>query len=102
MHFEIPIHSFIDVITNSSSETFVAADRNTITAFQGVIDKILKTGGSEKRCEDLFRLALERRDGGYGEYNVLVAHAKDAKSREAAEAISALNEAFIAETVGND
>lgn len=101
MKFEIPVHSFIDVITNSSSEVFVVADRQTITAFREIVDKILNAAGSDKKCDDLFRLALEQRDGGYGNYNVLVAHAKDPNSVAAAEAISKLNEAFTPENVGN-
>jgi hypothetical protein len=37
----LPVHSFVDVITNSSSEIFVAADKSTITAIKKLVDNII-------------------------------------------------------------
>lgn len=55
----IPVHSFIDLITNSSSETYISASSSTVTAFKEIIDGILKGSGSEKTCDDLFNLTLD-------------------------------------------
>ena len=38
----IPIHSFVDLITNSSSEIFISANKSTIKAFKEIIDSLLK------------------------------------------------------------
>ena len=37
----LPVHSFVDVITNSSSEIFVAADQNTVKAIKKLVDNII-------------------------------------------------------------
>ena len=58
MTITIPIHSFVDLITNSSSEIFVAADENTIKAVRKLIDNILKASGSDKTSDDLFDIGL--------------------------------------------
>ena len=57
----IPLHSFVDLITNSSSEIFVAADANTVKAVKKLIDNVLKAAGSDKTASDLFDISL-----GYG------------------------------------
>ena len=54
----IPIHSFVDLITNSSSEIFVSADENTVKAVKKLIDNILKASGSDKTADDLFEISL--------------------------------------------
>jgi len=102
MQTVIPIHSFIDVITNSSSEVFVTSDRTTIEAMKNVIDALLLIGGSKEKCDDLFEVVLERVDGGYGEYNALRVIAKDPNCRNAATLINKLNDAFVPERIGND
>ncbi len=58
----IPIHSFIDVITNSSSETYIYADKGTIDAIKKIINGILIGAGSTKTCDDLFDVTLEGTD----------------------------------------
>ena len=57
----IPIHSFVALITNSSSETYVSADKNTVDAIRRLVDSILKSGGSDKKCDDLFKVELSDR-----------------------------------------
>ena len=98
----IPVHSFIDVITNSSSEVFVTSDRKTIEAVKNVIDAILLIGGGKETSDDLFEVVLERVDGGYGYYNALRVVAKDPNCQAAAMLLTKLNDAFNAETIGND
>ena len=58
----IPIHSFVDLITNSSSETYINADKNTVEAIKLLVDNILKSGGSDKKCDDLFKVELNHSD----------------------------------------
>ena len=58
MTTRIPIHSFVDLITNSSSEIFVSADVNTVKAVKKLIDNILKASGSDKTSDDLFDIGL--------------------------------------------
>lgn len=100
--FIIPIHSVVDLITNSSSELFVTSDHNTIDAVKNMVDAVLKVGGSDKTFDDLFYATLAVHDGGYGEYNVVEVYAKDSENAQAAQLITKLNESFTAEQIGND
>lgn len=54
----IPIQSFIDVVTNSSTEIFVEATTHTKNHIISMVDEILKAGGSSKTCKDLFEVKL--------------------------------------------
>ena len=49
-----------------------------------------------------FRLSACRRFGGYGDYKTVEAEAKDPSSKDAAALITALNQAFQGEDVGNN
>lgn len=53
----IPIHSFVDLITNSSSEIFVCASKSTVTAIKKLVNNIISASTG---------------------YNVAVAYANDA------------------------
>jgi len=48
------VHSFNDVITNSSSEIFVNCNNKTIEAVKTLINYFLEKGGSTKKADDLF------------------------------------------------
>ena len=48
------VHSFNDIITNSSSEIFVNCNNKTIKAVKTLIDYFLEKGGSTKKADDLF------------------------------------------------
>jgi hypothetical protein len=90
----IPVHSFIDVITNSSSEIFVQASNGTIRAIETLINDILSLGGSTLKCSDLFKIDIvstyhDYRDGKYntiyltdGEYNDLIKSGVDEDNLE--------------------
>lgn len=54
----IPIQSFIDVVTNSSTEIFVEATTHTKNHIISMVNEILKAGGSDKICDDLFEIRL--------------------------------------------
>ena len=98
----IPVHSFVDIITNSSSELYVTADRNTIEAMKNMVDAVLKAGGSDKSADDLFTFSLGTVDGGYGEYHTVEVHAKTKYAQEASEKLDTICESFNAERIGND
>ncbi len=91
----IPLHSFVDLITNSSSETFVSADRQTVSTLEDIIDVLLSSVGSDQKCHDLFRIGLDTEDGGYGHYKILYVEARNPKCRLAAKALDQLREAFV-------
>lgn len=51
----IPIHSFVDLITNSSSEVFVTATEKTVGTIKSLVDNILAAAGSPLKSDDLFK-----------------------------------------------
>lgn len=53
------IIGFSDVITNSSSEVYTIYDEHGIKAIKALVDAILKAGGSDKTCDDLFDIKLD-------------------------------------------
>ena len=55
----IRIHSFVDIITNSSTEIFVQANEETIKNIKALINNILTIGGSALRCDDIFIMTLK-------------------------------------------
>ena len=54
----IPLHSFVDLITNSSSEIFVSATSSTVDVINKLIDSLLLAGGSRFKAADLFEVNL--------------------------------------------
>lgn len=60
---KIPVHSFVDLITNSSSELFVSATSSTLAAVNKLVDALLIAGGSKFRIADLFDITLEDEEG---------------------------------------
>ena len=56
----ITIHSFVDVITNSSTEVYIHADGGTVSAVKELVDNILDGAGSTYRFDDLFVIELRR------------------------------------------
>ena len=54
----IPIHSFVDVITNSSSEIFVAADQSTVKAIKKLVENLIAATGGTSTADDLFTFEL--------------------------------------------
>ncbi len=58
MKIIVPVHSFVDVITNSSSEIFVSATDSTVAAAKEIVNNVLSSGGSLAKCDDLFKVSL--------------------------------------------
>jgi uncharacterized membrane protein YheB (UPF0754 family) len=56
---KIFLHSFSDVITNSSETIYVSATEKSIVAVKEVINYFLQKAGSDKTADDLFTFELE-------------------------------------------
>jgi len=55
---KIPIHSMIDLITNSSTEIFVTSD-SSVKPAKELLTELLKINGSDKTCDEVFTLTVE-------------------------------------------
>lgn len=56
---KIYIHSFIDLITNSSSETFIQSTNQTVKSVKELIQVLLALGGdTTSQVDDLFDIYL--------------------------------------------
>lgn len=60
--YTIKIHSFIDIITNLSTEIYVAANQKTVESVKEIINGILKVGDSKYTCDDLFTVEIDLED----------------------------------------
>lgn len=61
---EVPIHSFIDVITNSSTEMFVTASGRSVDMIKEMVQSIITLSGSDKKVDELFDIELTIGDDG--------------------------------------
>jgi hypothetical protein len=104
--YTIKIHSFINLISNSSTEIYVAANEHTIQSVKEIINGILKVGDSNFECDDLFTVELgESRDAGeyYTRCNLIV-KCKDTTNpvgATTAELLSSLTSLFSIEAAYN-
>lgn len=60
---EIPIHSFIATITNSSSEMFITASNKSVEMIKELLQKIIELSGSAKKVDELFDVCLTINEG---------------------------------------
>ena len=56
------LQSLNDVVTNSSMEVYQLATQYTVNAVKDIINVILKIGGSDKSCDDLFTVSIDYSD----------------------------------------
>ena len=97
--FTIRIHSFVDLITNSSSELFAAANDRTLETVRKIINAPLKVGGSTKCCDDLVPLKLEPGDYNEGTTTNIKCVSKAEGTEELARLIDGLKSSFGRENV---
>ena len=93
----IPIQSFIDVVTNSSTEIFVEATTYTKDHIINMVNEILKAGGSDKTCDDLFEVELvdfAEQDEWSDDRQYIQVTAKDSENSEAAQYLETLDDIF--------
>ena len=84
----INIQSVSDLITNSSSEVYLCLDYNAVENFKEIVNTILKVGGSDKTCDELFAISE------WGES--LRIEAIDPENKEAANTLDLVNGLFYA------
>ena len=53
----LPVHSLIDLITNSSTEIFVNS-KGSIEPAKELLTELLKLNGSDKTCDEVFTVSL--------------------------------------------
>lgn len=92
MKIRIPIHSFVDLITNSSSETYVSATDKSIETIKNLVDELLR--GEDLLCDEVLDIKLVKGD----EYNpdCIEATAKTPRAERAAKIINQLKDTFEA------
>jgi len=56
MTYKIQIHSFIDVITNSSTEIFITTNKKALEFAKSLVDKILKLAKVNGSFDDFFTI----------------------------------------------
>lgn len=56
---KIVIHSFVDLITNSSTEIYIMASEKTIETIKDIVNHLLAIGNSELKADDLFEFNLD-------------------------------------------
>ena len=59
MQILIPIHSFIDVITNSSTSVYVGCHDNSIKFAKELINDLLQAAGSEATADGVFTFSIQ-------------------------------------------
>lgn len=52
------VHSFIDIITNSSTEIYVSATDNTVNAVYSLLESVLQANRSPYRVHEVFNVYL--------------------------------------------
>ena len=109
----IRIHSFVDIITNSSSEIFVEANEKTIENVKNLVNSLLALAGSQSTCDDLFEMELVNRNNveeddedyfepDYPEVDLKVTpKVSDKEAEVAAKILSGLTEIFSIESTYN-
>jgi len=55
----VPVHSLVDVITNSSSVIYTEATSAAGQLAKEVINEVLERAGSDKTADDLFAISLQ-------------------------------------------
>jgi hypothetical protein len=91
----IRVHSFVDLITNSSTEIYIRASDKTVTSIKQMVNNILELGQSKLTCDDLFVVELSKLDNEEDEYFgcgkvILIVKSKDPKSKVGAATASIL------------
>lgn len=99
MKHTLNIHSFVDLITNSSTEIYVAAGDNTIKTVKEMVNALLRMADSNKTADHLFEFSLNEEesynDYGYKNVNLVVKAKEDSDdARLAAKVLSNLTGMF--------
>lgn len=60
--YVVDVHSFLDLVTNSSTEIFISANEATVKALKDLVNNILKAGGSAVTADMMFDFTLAVED----------------------------------------
>lgn len=126
MKIEIYAHSFVDLITNSSSESYVCASKGTLETLKKVVNALLAVSknNSKDTADNLFTFKLVKEASEYavteeewkdygmnepypkkdppGYYDKIIVTAKDEANTEVAELLTSLQGIFEAREIGNE
>lgn len=91
---KIPIHSTVDIITNSSSEIFILANQDTVNGIKNLVNNILRAAESSKTVDDLFEIKLIKSDFERGYVIVSSKNASSPYSELASRTLSSLESLF--------
>ncbi len=101
MKIIIPLHSFVDLITNSSSEVYVYADSSTVEAARELIEALFNQAAYPGlKATDFFDISLEDSDTGK-QLVVTPKNPNDPKQLAVANALHKLVSSISAEEVYN-
>jgi hypothetical protein len=67
----INYHSFVDLITNSSTEIYISCHTKSVEYLKELIDSLLKASGSDKKAEELFDFKITKEDYNTGKVKTL-------------------------------
>lgn len=86
MKVTLRVHSFIDIITNSSTEIYVQASDSTVKGVKKLIDALFKSMGVQYKAADMFEFSFS--GGPYDEYQSALKQYADeiAEAKQEAEA----------------
>jgi len=59
---KIHVHSFVDLITNSSTEIYIMASDKTIKTMRKLVNDILVAGKSNYTCDQLFSIEIDKEE----------------------------------------
>lgn len=93
---KIYYHSFVDLITNSSSVVYVNATESTVQAIKDVVNSILKLSNSKLTADDLFEFKIysEKYDERNSYVEVTAKVDDDVTAIKTAKLLSNLNSLF--------
>ena len=92
--YKIRIHSFVDLITNSSTEIYIQATEKTVELLKAMINNILLVGKSELTCDDLFEISTVGEGGDYYNTVTISVKCKNGDGQVAADILSDLTGLF--------
>lgn len=90
----IKIQSFVDIITNSSTEVFAIADNGTVEHFKKLVNSLMNLSNSELKAEDMFNFQLDAIEDEYTYKCDLIVTPKAPEFNEAAKLLESLIDSY--------
>jgi len=77
---KLKVHSFVDLITNSSTEIYIDYS-NSVIPCKAMIDEMFKACGVNKTCDEVFDITIENEDDECTPATIIVSTKDDAYER---------------------